>query len=399
MNRRGEHDVVVVGAGVVGAATALALLREGFDVALVEARPAPTWNAADDVDARVVALAPDAVALLDDLGVWKSVTDARACAYSHMRVWDALAAGELSFAAEDRGETALGWIVENRLLQHVLWQALVEAGARGAAIQLRVPGEVTAIENDERGVAATLADGSVVRARLLVAADGATSPIRTQLGIAVRERDYGQRAIVAHVGTERAHESTAWQRFQPGGPLAFLPLVDGRCSIVWSLQGNEAQRVLALDDAAFCAELGCALDFRLGNITSTTRRLAFPLRMRLAERYVVGRTLLIGDAGHAVHPLAGQGLNLGLRDVNNLRGQLRRAKARGIDAGAAQVLRRYERERRSENTLAANSFTLIERCFNSESIAVAGLRGLALAVADKVTPLKRVLMDAAAGRL
>ena len=399
MNRRGEHDVVVVGAGVVGAATALALLREGFDVALVEARPAPTWNAADDVDARVVALAPDAVALLDDLGVWKSVTDARACAYSHMRVWDALAAGELSFAAEDRGETALGWIVENRLLQHVLWQALVETGARGAAIQLRVPGEVTAIENDERGVAATLADGSVVRARLLVAADGATSPIRTQLGIAVREHDYGQRAIVAHVGIERAHESTAWQRFQPGGPLAFLPLVDGRCSIVWSLQGNEAERVLALDDAAFCAELGCALDFRLGNITSTTRRLAFPLRMRLAERYVVGRTLLIGDAGHAVHPLAGQGLNLGLRDVNNLRGQLRRAKARGIDAGAAQVLRRYERERRSENILAASSFTLIERCFNSESIAVAGLRGLALAVADKVTPLKHVLMDAAAGRL
>ena len=399
MNRRGEHDVVVVGAGVVGAATALALLREGFDVALVEARPAPTWNAADDVDARVVALAPDAVALLDGLGVWKSVTDARACAYSHMRVWDALAAGELSFAAEDRGETALGWIVENRLLQHVLWQALVEAGARGAAIQLRVPGEVTAIENDERGVAATLADGSVVRARLLVAADGATSPIRTQLGIAVREHDYGQRAIVAHVGIERAHESTAWQRFQLGGPLAFLPLVDGRCSIVWFLQGNEAQRVLALDDAAFCAELGCALDFRLGNITSTTRRLAFPLRMRLAERYVAGRTLLIGDAGHAVHPLAGQGLNLGLRDVHNLRGQLRRAKARGIDAGAAQVLRRYERERRSENILAASSFTLIERCFNSESIAVAGLRGLALAVADKVTPLKHVLMDAAAGRL
>ena len=399
MSRRGEHDVIVVGAGVVGAATALALVREGFDVVLVEARPAPPWNAADDVDARVVALAPDAVALLDDLGVWKSVTDARACAYSHMRVWDALAAGELSFAAEDRGETALGWIVENRLLQHVLWQALVETGARGAAIQLRVPGEVTAIENDERGVAATLADGSVVRARLLVAADGATSPIRTQLGIAVREHDYGQRAIVAHVGIERAHESTAWQRFQPGGPLAFLPLVDGRCSIVWSLQGNEAERVLALDDAAFCAELGCALDFRLGNITSTTRRLAFPLRMRLAERYVVGRTLLIGDAGHAVHPLAGQGLNLGLRDVHNLRGQLRRAKARGIDAGAAQVLRRYERERRSENILAASSFTLIERCFNSESIAVAGLRGLALAVADKVTPLKHVLMDAAAGRL
>ncbi|TAH47060.1 MAG: FAD-dependent oxidoreductase [Gammaproteobacteria bacterium] len=399
MSRRGEHDVIVVGAGVVGAATALALVREGFDVVLVEARPAPPWNAADDVDARVVALAPDAVALLDELGVWKPITQVRACAYSRMRVWDALAPGELAFAAEDRGESALGWIVENRLLQHALWQALANASETGGSLQLRVPGEVAGIENSENNAVVSLADGSSLRARLLVAADGATSPIRGLLDIGVREHDYGQRAIVAHVGTERSHESTAWQRFQPGGPLAFLPLGDGRCSIVWSLQADEAERVLALDDAAFCAELGCALDFRLGNITSTTRRLAFPLRMRLAERYVAGRSLLIGDAAHAVHPLAGQGLNLGLRDVHNLRGQLRRAKARGIDPGAAQVLRRYERERRSENTLAANSFTLIERCFNSESIAVAGLRGLALAVADKVTPLKRVLMDAAAGRL
>ena len=148
-----------------------------------------------------------------------------------------------------------------------------------------------------------------------------------------------------------------------------------------------------------CAELGCALDFRLGAITSTTQRLAFPLRMRLAERYVAGRCVLIGDAGHAVHPLAGQGLNLGLRDVRNLRGHLQRARLRNGDHGAAHVLRRYERERRSENTLAAHSFSLIESSFDSDSTVIAGLRGLALGAANRITPLKRLFGDAAAGRM
>ena len=163
--------------------------------------------------------------------------------------------------------------------------------------------------------------------------------------------------------------------------------------------GEAATQLLALDDAAFCAELGCALDFRLGAITSITHRHAFPLRMRLAERYVAGRCALLGDAAHAVHPLAGQGLNLGLRDVRNLREQLRGARARNTDHGAAHVLRRYERERRSENTLAANSFSVIETSFGSDSMVLAGLRGLALGAANRLTPLKRLLGDAAAGRL
>ncbi|MFZ1390021.1 MAG: FAD-dependent oxidoreductase, partial [Dokdonella sp.] len=234
MNRRGEFDVIVVGAGVVGAATALALVREGFEVALVETRPPPRWDVQDDVDPRVVALAADAVGLLEELGVWPAIARARASAYQRMRIWDALAPGELQFDAADRGEAALGWIVENRLLQHMLWQALAEPVDGSRAARLSCPAEVASIENEADGVAAMLADGTRLRARLLIAADGAMSPIRTQLGIATRDRDYAQRAIVAHVDTERAHESTAWQRFQPGGPLAFLPLADGRSSIVWS---------------------------------------------------------------------------------------------------------------------------------------------------------------------
>jgi 2-polyprenylphenol 6-hydroxylase len=398
MNRRGELDVIVVGAGVVGAATALALVRDGYEVALIEARPPPVWKSEDEIDARVVALAADSVALLDELGVWSDIVAARASAYRRMCVWDALAPGELGFDAAERGEAALGWIVENRLLQHVLWQALAESSDTVHGARLLCPAEVSAIESEDAGAALTLADGTRLRSRLLIAADGSNSPIREQLGIATRDRDYAQRAIVAHVGTERAHESTAWQRFQPGGPLAFLPLADGRSSIVWSLPNDEADRLLALDDAEFCAELGCAMDFRLGTITSTTRRMAFPLRMRLAERYVAGRCILIGDAAHAVHPLAGQGLNLGLRDVRCLRDQLASARSRNGDPGAAHGLRRYERERRSENTLAANSFSLIESSFRTDSTIIAGMRGAALGLTNRISPLKRLLGDAAAGR-
>lgn len=416
MNRRGEVDAIVVGAGPVGAAQALALARDGFEVALVEARVPKPWSRDDDVDPRVVALAPDARDLLADLGAWDAIVAGRVGPYRHMHVWDMLAPGTLDFDARERGEAELGWIVENRLIQHVLWNAIAsdsgsrDAGNRGGTsrgnsaepefIPPRVscPATVSGIEQDAESVVATLDDGTRLRAKLLVAAEGAESSLRNRLGIAFKGRDYGVRAVVAHVGTAHPHQSTAWQRFRPGGPLAFLPLADGRCSIVWSLPEAEAARVLALDDDAFRAELGCAFDFRLGEITSTTARFAFPLRLRLADRYVAGRCVLAGDTAHLVHPLAGQGMNLGLRDVACLRRVLRAARARGSDIGAAHVLRRYERERRSDNTLAAHGFDLIERVFGSSSMPLAGLRGAALALASHVGPLRRLLADTAAGR-
>ncbi|MBA8888227.1 2-octaprenyl-3-methyl-6-methoxy-1,4-benzoquinol hydroxylase/2-octaprenylphenol hydroxylase [Dokdonella fugitiva] len=420
MSRRGEFDVIVVGAGAVGGALALALARDGFEVALVEAREPKPWRAEDEVDLRVVALAPDARALLDDLGAWAAIAAARIGPYRHMHVWDALAPGELHFDAAEQGEAALGWIVENKLVQSMLWRALHEdrlcgsggsrdapaanparsiaASAAPTGVRMHCPGEVADIEDSDSGVTATLADGTRLRARVLVAAEGAESSVRTRLGVPFEGRDYAQRAVVAHVATERPHAGTAWQRFQPGGPLAFLPLADGRCSIVWSLPDAEAARVLALDDDAFRAELGCAFDFRLGAITATTPRAAFPLRLRLAERYVEGRGVLAGDAAHVVHPLAGQGMNLGLRDVACLRRVLRAARERGSDLGAEHVLRRYERERRSDNTLAARGFDAIERVYGSASEPVAALRGAALSLVSGVGALRHVLAARAAGR-
>lgn len=393
MSRRHELDAIVVGAGPVGAALALALVRDGFEVALVEARAPKPWNAADEVDPRVVALAPDARDLLAGLDTWDAIAAQRVSPYRHMHVWDALAPGALDFDARERGEAALGWIVENGLIQSAAWHALRTTGVR-----VSCPATIADVEQGDDSVAVALDDGTRLRAKLLLAAEGAQSSLREKLGIAFDGRDYGARAVVAHVGTERAHESTAWQRFLPGGPLAFLPLADGRCSIVWSLPDAEAARVLALDDEAFRAELGCAFDFRLGAITSATPRLAFPLRLRLAERYVAGRCVLVGDSAHQVHPLAGQGMNLGLRDVACLRRVLGEARARGGDFGAAHVLRRYERERRSENTLAARGFDAIERIYGSDAMPLAILRGAALGVAARFGPLRQVLARHAAGR-
>jgi 2-octaprenylphenol hydroxylase len=360
----------------------------------VVSRAPATWHSEDELDLRVVALAASSIALFERLDVWKAIRAARACAYQHMHVWDALAPGELHFAAADEGTNALGYIVENRLIQHVLWQTL-QADAR---IALHCPAKVTATEVDGERRILQLADGSRIAAQVVVAADGADSALRDLLGIATHDRDYAQRAVVAHVRTERAHEDTAWQRFLPNATLAFLPLADERCSIVWSVSNADGERLLTLDDAAFCNELGAAFDFRLGRIVATTSRAAFPLRMKVAEAYVAPRFALIGDAAHVVHPLAGQGVNLGLRDVDELCAALSEARDAKRDFASEAVLRRYERRRRSDNAIAARSFDAIQRVFGSESMPVATLRGAALDLVGKIGLLKQMFARHAAGR-
>jgi 2-octaprenyl-3-methyl-6-methoxy-1,4-benzoquinol hydroxylase/2-octaprenylphenol hydroxylase len=386
-------DVAVVGGGMVGAAAALALARAGFATALLEARAPAPWRAEDEVDLRVVGLAPSSIGLLEDLGVWTSIRESRAAAYARMHVWDERSGAAIDFDASAEGRAWLGWIVENSLVQWTLWQALEAAG-----VQRLCPAQVTGYQAREDRVVLELEAGGSLAARLLVAADGAGSPLRRMAGLDTHGRDYGQRAVVAHVATERAHRHTAWQRFLPGGPLALLPLADGRSSIVWSLPEAEARRVLALDDAAFCAELGVASDFRLGPVLATTRRAAFPLKLQLAERYQAERFVLLGDAAHAVHPLAGQGVNLGLRDIAELRDTLVAARQAGRDIAAEHVLRRYARRRRSADTLDAWSFDALARIYAWQAPPLVAARALGVRLADRLAPLKRHLAAHAAGR-
>ena len=407
MSRRGGGlDIVVVGAGVVGAAAALALARDGWQVALIEAREPPRWRNepidAAGTDLRVYAFAPDNADLLDDLGVWRGVREARVQPYRAMRVWDAAGGGEMAFDADAFGQRELGWIVEHALLVDRLWAALPAAG-----VQVHCPEAVVGLEQDDTGASLQLQGGQTLRAKLVLAADGAESKLRALAGIETARHDYGQRGLVAFIESQRPHQSTCWQRFLPTGPLAFLPFAtaDGAAwkpghvsSIVWTLPEVEAQRLLEADDTAFLRELEMAFEGRLGALTATSKRAAFPLRRQLAQRHVAGRVALIGDAAHAVHPLAGQGVNLGLRDVATLRAVLREAQRRGVDPASPHRLDRWARRQRSDNAVAAYAFDGLNRLFSNDSLAATLVRGPLLGLAGRLPPLAHAFWRHAAGR-
>jgi 2-octaprenyl-3-methyl-6-methoxy-1,4-benzoquinol hydroxylase len=389
---RNPFDISVIGAGVVGGAAALALAKDGFRVALVEAHEPRPWRA-EEPDLRVYAFAPDNSAFLDDLGVWSSVATARAQPYRQMRVWDAAGGGELHFSAEQIGREALGHIVEHGLLVDRLWQAI----AREPGIVRYCPDKLAQIEQDGKSATATLASGARLRSALILGADGAASKVREAVGLATNAHDYGQRGLVAYVRTGLSHQETAWQRFLTTGPLAFLPCNDGRSSIVWTLPDAEAERLLALDATAFCRELTRAFDARLGEVTEVSQRIAFPLRRQLADEYISGRVALIGDAAHTVHPLAGQGVNLGLRDVVALRAILRDGVSANRGIAAPHRLERWARARRSENAIAAYSFEAINRLFSNDALLPTLLRGHALGLVGHIAPLGQFLLRRAAG--
>lgn len=391
MSRRGQVDAVVVGAGVVGAGCALALAHLGLEVALVERREPPRWSA-ENPDLRVYAFAPDNAALLQACGVWDAVLDARAPAYRRMRVWDAGGGDEIVFDADALGRAQLGWIIENNLLVDRLWAALPAAG-----VQLHCPARVESMEQDEAGVRLRLDDGTRLDARAAIAADGAGSSMREFAGLQVTTHDYLQRGVVAFVETDASNEATAWQRFLPTGPLAFLPFVDGRSSIVWTLPESEAERVLALEDEAFNHELTHAFAARLGQVRVVSKRAAFPLRRQLAESHLAGRVLLIGDAAHVVHPLAGQGVNLGLRDVARLRDAIMHAQSRHADWTRPYRLARWARECRSANAAAAFAFDGINRMFSNDEMHVTLLRGMTLGLAGKLPGLTNLFWKRASG--
>lgn len=403
MSRRGRIDVVVVGGGVVGSACALALASRGLEVALVEATEPAPWSPARR-DLRVYAIAPDSAALLRQVGAWNDDVDAVAYAYRRMRIWDAGGGDALSFDADALGRSHLGWIVEHGLLVDRAWQALA-----GAGVRVLCPARVLDCTPGDGDVALELDDGTRLSSRLVVAADGAESGLRRLLGVEADTHPYGQRGVVCYVRGERPHDATAWQRFLPGGPLALLP-VDRRgaddaqgssgsceCSIVWTLPDSEAERVMRMDDADFAKAVTDASDRCLGELRPTSTRARFPLRRQLARSFVQGRVLFVGDAAHVVHPLAGQGVNIGLRDVAALSDSVERARSRGADFAAAHRLGRWARERRSESALAAHAFDWINKAYTSDAVLPTLLRGHLLGAAARLPPVARALWRQANG--
>lgn len=390
---RSRHgpEVLVVGAGIVGAAIALGLARQGRRVTLVEPRPPHAWSSEDAPDLRVYAIAPGSRQLLEELGVWPAIAAARVQPYRAMQVWDAGGGRPLNLQASESGLAELGHIVEAGLIQWQLWQALQRAG-----VALHAPAEVLGLEIEDDEVVLEL-EHQRLRTPLLIAADGARSALRAWAGIDTRGHDYGQSGLVAYIRTAEPHAETAWQRFLPGGPLAVLPCADGLSSIVWSLPLAEAERLQACPAEAFERALERAFDARLGAMRLASERALFPLRLQLAKRYRAGPVLLAGDAAHAVHPLAGQGVNLGLQDARELLALSSEAESRGHALHTPRLLDRYARRRQSENTLAAYGFDALNRLFSNDALLPTLLRGHALGLAGALPPLRRFWVQRASG--
>jgi 3-demethoxyubiquinol 3-hydroxylase len=385
-------DVAVIGGGVIGLATALAAARQGLQTVLVEAHAPKAWQA-ESPDLRVYALALDSQALFESMGLWQQMMQRRAFAYSGMTVFDEVHDSPLRFRADALGRPHLGHIVENGLLVETLWQAVLnESGVR-----LICPDKIAAIDDADDGAWLRLQSGQEISARLVIGADGAGSKVRSLAGIESDQHDYRQKGLVAFVETGLPHRNTAWQRFLSSGPLAFLPFGEKRCSIVWSLPETKADDLLSAEPEAFCLALDSAFAGTLGTTRLLSARAAFPLKRRLARTMLKGRTLLLGDAAHAVHPLAGQGVNLGLRDVAALGRTFETARMKTGDALDPGQLQRWARGRYSDNAVAAMAFENINRVFSNDHAALSLTRGHLLGLADRLGPLKHAMARYAAG--
>lgn len=385
-----HYDVIVVGGGVVGAATALALLRQGFDVALVERGAAPAAFAPERYDVRVYAISPGTARFLQACGAWNRVASQRISPYTRMQVWEGTPAQSLTFDAAELSVPELGYIIEDSLLRASLWSALAGASVLTGA-------QVTQLSLGGGRPRLALSNGTTLEADLVVAAEGADSPLREWAGIDTGGWAYPQRSLVSNVTTEKPHRATAYQRFLPNGPLAFLPLADGRSSIVWSTDTAEAEELMALPDAEFRERLGEALGRHLGEITAASPRHAFPLRLLHADRYVAPGVALVGDAAHVIHPMAGQGLNLGLADVEALVGVLVEARKQKKSPGALRVLQRYERQRKAASIEALALVEGLHRLFRLRAPELQGLREIGMSLVGRAGFAKASLARRAMG--
>ena len=391
-------DLIIVGAGMVGSALALALKDSGLNILLLDSgsltlKPFDPQSA---FEPRVSALSMASQRILERVGAWDGILARRSSPYAQMQVWDGSGTGNIHFAASSVHADLLGHIVENQVIQDALLEQLLLS-----QVQLLNNARLESLRRTAAGWLLALADGRELQTPLLIAADGADSAVRRLAGCATREWDYLHHAIVTSVRCSQPHQLTAWQRFTDDGPLAFLPLArDGDqhwCSIVWSCVPEHAEQLMALDDARFAGELGKAFEQRLGEVLQVEPRMCIPLRQRHAKRYVEPGLALIGDAAHTIHPLAGQGVNLGFLDAAVLAEVLLQARQRGEQLAAEQVLSRFERRRMPHNLAMMAAMESFERLFQAAPPPLRWLRNAGLNLVNGLPEAKALFVRQALG--
>jgi 2-octaprenylphenol hydroxylase len=391
-----DYDIIIAGGGMVGSTLACLLAAGGKDhrkkykIAVIESFQPQAFSPDAPYDLRVSAISRASQNALIRAGAWDTVTALRVSPYEAMDVWDATGDGEIRFDAAELGEPDLGHIIENRVVQ----LGLLEAIKGYDSIDLLCPNKLSGYVMDDAGVTVHLEDGSELTAHLLVGADGARSRVREIAGIDVQRNDYSQKGIVAVVTTELPHQRTAWQRFMPSGPLAFLPLADGSCSIVWTLPSDRADYLLFADEDIFKKMLAESLDHRLGDILTVSERAAFPFIGSQAKSYVKQGLALVGDAAHTIHPLAGQGVNLGMKDAVELANVLQAAKGQ---PGELKTLRQYERARRGDNVITQKAMEAFRLLFGNTITPLKFARNFGLNTVNHFVPVKNELIRKAMG--
>jgi len=396
-----QFDMVIIGGGMVGTSLACALANSSLKIALVEAQlPVAPFDApttASDVDMRVSALNRASENFLKQVGAWQDMPAARKSAYDKMRIWDGVGTGHIQFDAEELAEEYLGHIVENRVTAQALMHKLQQA----SNVQLFAPVSVEKIEHQEYSdnrYVLHLDSGQNLVTPLLIAADGARSFVRQWAEFEMREWDYQHHGLVCTVETETEHEYCCWQRFTESGVLAFLPLPNKKlCSIVWSCPESQAQTLLSLDEADFNQALERAFEGKLGNIVASGPRAAIPLRQRHAKTYVKEGIVLVGDAAHTIHPLAGQGVNLGLMDAYVLSDEIKQGLARDLPAHDPLLLARFERRRMPDNLSMMAAMESFKRLFAVNNPLVRWARNWGMSKVNKLGFVKQHLAMQAMG--
>lgn len=392
-----EYDIVIMGAGPVGLTFAAAVARLPIKIAIIDQKKhTPVWSK-QNYPTRVSAITPSSEFALRRLGVWNAIVQQRISTFTSTYVWDSVGMGDIEFTAAELGFPHLGHIIENDVLINALWQHCESQDNIDCFLGVNAESFYPHATGAE-----LIAETQSFDAKLFVAADGAHSWLRQQAGIEQSVKPYQHTAIIATVATEEYHAKTSRQCFLPSGPLAFLPLSpiqeqQNLCSIVWSVLPELADELMALDTTEFCNRLAEAFDYRLGNIELMSQRVALPLVMRHAKQYFANHTVLIGDAAHTIHPLAGQGMNLGIMDACQLAENLAKAIEQKRPLNSEKILRQYARARSADNQLMANLMQGFKSLFSIEAGAVPTIRSMGLQFANQCKPVKHLMLRRAMG--